>query len=369
MSKYLPNEAVSNDEMEGVLGMVNGKPSRARALVLRNNGIKRRYYALKDHKATHSNTEIAVEAVKGLFDEQLPLSMLEVLTAGTSSPDQMVPSHASMIHGLLKDHPIEIMTGSGTCCSSIQGLKYAYMSVASGLSEVAASVGSERFSAYTHASRYQQEADNWSEIDKNGFIAFEKDFLRWMLSDGAAAVLLQPTPNKEGLSLRIEWIEILSYANDLDTCMYSGATKDAENNFIPFTDIKATEWGNDSIFSFKQDTRLLGDNIVPRGGMFIEQLMKKHNISGEDIDYYMPHMSSEFFKKQIYDYHEKIGMHLPYEKWFYNLPTVGNVGSASAFLMPEEAYNNGMLSKGQRILVMVPESARFTYAYFYLTVV
>jgi 3-oxoacyl-[acyl-carrier-protein] synthase-3 len=28
-----------------------------------------------------------------------------------------------------------------------------------------------------------------------------------------------------------------------------------------------------------------------------------------------------------------IGLEMPYEKWFYNLPAVGNVGSASAYLM------------------------------------
>ncbi|HSJ02079.1 MAG TPA: hypothetical protein VK956_06470, partial [Verrucomicrobium sp.] len=37
LSKFLPNEPVPNDEMELTLGMVNGKPSRARSIVLRNN--------------------------------------------------------------------------------------------------------------------------------------------------------------------------------------------------------------------------------------------------------------------------------------------------------------------------------------------
>ena len=103
--------------------------------------------------------------------------------------------------------------------------------------------------------------------------------------------------------------------------------------------------------------------------MFLETLMKKYGLTGDQIDYYLPHMSSEFFKKQIYEYHNRIGMDLPYEKWFYNLPQVGNVGAASTFLMLEELFHSGRLKKGERILVMVPESARFTYVYIYLTVV
>ncbi len=80
-------------------------------------------------------------------------------------------------------------------------------------------------------------------------------------------------------------------------------------------------------------------------------------------------MSSEFFKKPIMDNLEAIGLDIPGEKWFYNLPYVGNVGSASAYMMLEELFKSDRLQKGQHILVMIPESARFSYAYMYLTVV
>jgi len=45
------------------------------------------------------------------------------------------------------------------------------------------------------------------ELTDNPFIAFQKDFLRWMLSDGASAFLLSDEPNKEGLSFTYDWIE------------------------------------------------------------------------------------------------------------------------------------------------------------------
>lgn len=369
LSKFFPNEPVTNDEMEGVLGMVAGKPSRARSITLRNNGIKQRYYALKDGKATHTNAQMAVQAIKALFDDKHPIEQLDLLAAGTTSPEHLLPSHAAMIHGDLGVHSMEIMSATGACASSMQALKYAYMSIGCGTAKMAAAVGSERFSAWTQASRYQKEADSWQDMEKNPFIAFEKDFLRWMLSDGAGAALLEDKPNENGLSLRINWLEIISYANELETCMYAGAVKNDDATLTGWNDMDAAGWGEQSVFSYKQDTRLLGENIVPRGGMFIHDLMKKHGITGADIDYYMPHMSSEFFKKQIYEYHEKIGMDLPYEKWFYNLPQVGNVGSASPYLMLEELFHNGRLKGGERLLVMVPESARFTYAYMYLTVV
>lgn len=355
--------------MEQVLGMVAGKPSRARGIVLRNNGIKTRYYALKDGQRTHTNTQMAALAVKSLFDDQHPIEKMDLLAAGTSSPEQLLPSHAAIIHGELGIHNLEIVSVSGACASSIQALKYAYLATAAGTAQCAVAVGSERTSAMINASRYEAEAESWKDIEGNPFIAFEKDFLRWMLSDGAGAALLEPKPNENGLSLRIEWIETTSYANVLETCMYAGAMKNEDGTIIGFGDLNFHDWEQQSVFAYKQDTRLLGENVVARGGMFLEEVIKKHNLKPEDVDYYLPHMSSEFFKQQIYDYQAKIGLEIPYEKWFYNLTKVGNIGSASAYVMLEELFHNGMLKVGDRLLVMVPESARFTYAYIYLTVV
>ena len=39
-SSFFPNNPVSNDEMEDYLGYINDTPSRSKAIVLRNNGIK-----------------------------------------------------------------------------------------------------------------------------------------------------------------------------------------------------------------------------------------------------------------------------------------------------------------------------------------
>jgi 3-oxoacyl-[acyl-carrier-protein] synthase-3 len=70
---------------------------------------------------------------------------------------------------------------------------------------------------------FQEEAEKIDRLETEPILAFEKDFLRFMLSDGAGAALLESEPNKNGLSLRIEWIDQRSYANELPTCMFAGA--------------------------------------------------------------------------------------------------------------------------------------------------
>jgi 3-oxoacyl-[acyl-carrier-protein] synthase-3 len=248
-------------------------------------------------------------------------------------------------------------------------LKYAFMSVKSEQTANAVCVGSETFGPWMHARNFEAEIDRRSEIEKHPYIAFEKDFLRWMLSDGASALKLENKPNDKGISLKIDWIEVTSFAHELETCMYAGGEKDKDGNLRGWKEMNERERDELSVFSLKQDARLLQNNIVERVGEFLRKLVKKHNIDISAIDYFLPHLSSMFFKKKIYQALLDMGMEIPYEKWFYNLPKVGNIGAASAFFMIEELFNSGNLKKGQKILVMVPESARFSYTFIHLTVV
>jgi 3-oxoacyl-[acyl-carrier-protein] synthase III len=370
LAKFLPNEPVGNDEMESILGMVDGRPSRARSIVLGNNKIKTRYYALdKNGKTTHTNAQMTAEAVQGLFDEKFPMSKLQLLACGTTSPDQLLPNHAAMVHGLLKCQPVELIAATGACAAGMQAFKYAFMSIKSGNSENAVSTGSEKFSSWLLAEKFNPETDNLKQLSDNPIIAFEKDFLRWMLSDGASAALFQDKPNEEGLSLRVDWVEIASYAHELETCMYAGAVKQPDGSTTGWIDMSPEEWSNNSVFSFKQDTRLLGKNIVPSGAKMWKELVEKHNIDIDKLTYFLPHLSSEYFRFKIDEEISKLGVHIPQEKWFTNLTRVGNVGTASPYFMLEELLSSGKLKKGDTIAMMVPESARFSYAYAHITVV
>lgn len=370
-SAYFPNNPVSNDEMELYLGLINGKPSKSKGIVLRNNGIKNRYYALtKEGKATHTNAQMTALAIKALFKEDpLKIKEMELLSCGTSSPDQMMPSHGVMTHGWLPEaEAIEVVSPAGVCCAGMHAIKYAYMAIRTGDIKIAVATGSERLSGLLVSNVFEEEVQKLKELKANPYIAFQQDFLRWMLSDGASAFLMSDKPNQNSLSLRLDWIEGISYANEIETCMCMGAEKMPDGTLKGFMDFTPEEIMNKSIFSIKQDITLLGNNIVPLGGKKIKEILDRKGITTRDIDYFMPHISSDFFKSKIYDMIEIYGGGIPYEKWFINLYTVGNVGAASAFLMIDELFHSGRLKKGQKLLLLVPESARFSYMYAMLTV-
>lgn len=367
---FLPNEPIANNDMEQYLGMINGKPSLARRIILGKNGIKSRYYALdKQSNTTHTNVQITANAVKALLSENVTWNDIDVFACGTASPEQIMPSHAVMVHGELGGkNNMEVVSFSGSCCTGMQAMKYGYMSILTGSAKNAICAGSERMSAWMMSKNFEKETEQLSQLEKRPMLAFEKEFLRWMLSDGAAALLMQNKPAENGLSLHVDWIEITSFANEIETCMYAGAEKREDGTLDGWTMFPEEEWLTKSIFSIKQDTRILGENIVPLGGKYLIQLTKKRNFTPNDIDWFLPHLSSMFFKDLIMKEFEKIDFFIPEEKWFINLPKIGNIGSASAFAVLEELMNSDKLKTGEKILLMIPESARFSYSYCMLTV-
>jgi 3-oxoacyl-[acyl-carrier-protein] synthase-3 len=248
-------------------------------------------------------------------------------------------------------------------------LNYAWMSILTGKYSNAVCVGTERLASWMTSKIFEEESKHLEAIGKNPFIAFEKEFLRWMLSDGAAAALIRSTPNDEQLSLRIDWIEIRSYANEVETCMFAGGVKDKDGDIIPWREYSGKEWGDETIFALQQDSRLLEKHITKYGMQFLNELIEKYNIDFESIDYFLPHLSSEFFREKIQESLLNNNVNIPYSKWFTNLHKVGNVAAASGFLALEELLYSGNLKKGDHILVMIPESARFSYTYIHLTAV
>lgn len=367
-SSFLPNDPVSNDEIEVYLGKIHGKPSRSRSIILRQNKIKARYYALdKNRQPTHSNAELAKNAIEKLFYERKV--DFDLLTCGTSNADLINPSHASMVHGLIRIKPMEIYSQSGICLSGIQALKVAYLSILAGESTKAVSCASELPSMGLLSKNFEIEYDHLAKAEENPFIAFEKDFLRFMLSDGAGAFLLEDAPSLHGDSLRIEWVDMVSYANELPVCMYSGCEILPNGNIKGWKEFEANEIAEHSVLMIKQDIKLLKEHALTYWGRHIEDTLSKHNISTDEIDFVIPHVSSMFFYDLLSEELQKRGISLTQDKWFTNLTSVGNIGSASIYIALDELFHSGKLKKGNKILLLVPESGRFSYGTVLLSVV
>ena len=372
---FLPNAPVGNDQIEQLLGMVGGKPSRSRRLTLRNNGIESRHYAIdpKTGRFTHSNAQLAAEAVRALWRKSgLKPEAMDVLCCGTSGPDQIKPGHAHMVHGELMSPPCEVASLAGVCTSGVAALKYAWMTVATGQVRHAVATGSELASSFMRARNFEAEIESRvNELEKRPELAFEKDFLRWMLSDGAGAMLVAAMPNTGRPSLRIDWIESLSYAGEMPVCMYSGAIKRPDGSLQGWqVPDDPQEILRESYFAVKQDARLLNEHVLP---VTVERALPavaaKHGLTAGEVSWFLPHYSSDYFRPRVYESMKRCGFEIPQDRWFSNLTRKGNVGSAAIYLILEEMFYSGRLQPGDRLLCYVPESARFAVTWMHFTVV
>ncbi len=365
---YLPFAPVANDQIEDVLGQIGGKPSRARRLVLRSNGIESRHYAIDrtTGEPAMSNAQLTAAAIRLLGD----VGQVDCLATGTSLPDQLMPNHAVMVHGELGWPRLEVVSCAGICLAGTAALKHAWLTLRAGEGRRAVATGSELASPILLARNFEVESEHRiAALEAHPEIAFEKDFLRWMLSDGAGAVLLETLP-RAPLSLRIDWIELSSAAHELPACMYAGAEKNSDGTLRGWLSFAPEEWASRSIFAVKQDVRLLNESVRRATlGEPLLALVQKRKLRADDIDWFLPHLSSQFFVQPMVEALLEAGLPIPRERWFSNLTTTGNTGSAAPFIMLDELFRSGRIEPGHKLLMFIPESGRFSSGFVYLEAV
>jgi 3-oxoacyl-[acyl-carrier-protein] synthase-3 len=365
---FLPFAPVSNEEIEAVLGQVGGKPSRARRLVLRSNGIQSRHYAIDraTGEPAMNNAQMTAAAIRAMGE----IGHVDCLATGTSLPDQLMPNHAVMVHGELGWPRLEAVSCAGICLSGTAALKHAWLAVRAGEARRAVATGSELASPILLARNFDAEVEHKLQaLEERPEIAFEKDFLRWMLSDGAGAVLLETTPQGP-LSLRIDWIELSSAAHELPACMYAGADKNEDDSLRGWLRFSTADWQAKSVFAVKQDVRLLNENIV-RAALRepLADVIQKRKLRVDEIDWFLPHLSSQFFTEPVVQALAEVGLPIPRERWFSNLAQKGNTGSASPFIILDELFRSGRIKVGQKLLMFIPESGRFSSGFVYMEAV
>ena len=364
---YLPNEPVGNDEMESYLGLINEMPSRTKNIFLRKNGIKTRYYALdKQQHTTHQAYEMAASAVKNcIANSSLDISEVEMLSTATTQSDLPVPGFASMVHAESGIGHCGLASHQSVCAASLMAIQNAFLQVKSGVVNNAVCCAAELPSRMFKAKRFEGQD---AFVDGGSTLPLETDFLRWMLSDGAGAMLLQNVPGRNNISLAIEWVDVKSYAHAYELCMYTGTQKEAGAAGKSWLDYDNISQANAAgVLNLKQDMTQV-DNIVKLGIQRFFELVDEGQFNPADIDWLVCHYSSHHFRPQIVELLQKGGVEIPAEKWFTNLYTTGNIGSASIFVMLDDLIKSGKLIAGQKILCMVPESGRFITGYMLLTV-
>lgn len=355
---YLPGSPVDNAGMDTFVAPLNRISERIKRRILAENGIQTRHYAIDGEGHTvFSNTQMAAGAIEQtLALAGKTLAEVGYLSSGSSGGDALMPGFASMIQGEMAAPPMETLSVHGVCAASVGAMQAAAMAVESGAHSLALSVASEMPSRLFKRSRFAAQGYDTD---------FDAHFLRWMLSDGAGAVLLggpKALPQMNRLRLKLKWTHQRSFAGDYPVCMQLGLTADRGKSHLDFP-----AWGDAEAagaLSLRQDIRLL-PHLFDVCIHEYADLAHKGWVPERGIDHFLCHYSSERFIPVVDDLLNKAQLSIPRDRWWSNLAWRGNTGAASIFIMMSEFLQKegSRLKAGDTILCFIPESGRFTAGY------
>ncbi|RNF86267.1 iron-containing redox enzyme family protein [Montanilutibacter psychrotolerans] len=351
---YLPGEPVDNAAMDGFVAPLNKLSNRIKRRILAENGIQSRHYALDANgAATHSCAGMAAAAIQSCLQRAgTRLDEVGLLACGTSGGDALMPGFASMVQGELSAPPMQTLSSHGICASGVGAWEAAAAAVELG----------SHTRALVAAAEFPSRLFKRSRFAAHGYDAdFDAHFLRWMLSDGAGALLLGNTPQAHGgIRLRLRFMHQRSFSGDYPVCMQMGLTADRTTAHLDYDSWRDAEAAG-ALF-LRQDIRLL-PHLFDVGVHEYAKLCHEGWIDPTTIDHFLCHYSSERFAPVVDELMVKAGLAIPRERWFSNLVQRGNTGSASIFVMLDEFLRTRTPRPGEKILCFIPESGRFTVAF------
>jgi 3-oxoacyl-[acyl-carrier-protein] synthase-3 len=362
----LPGEPVGNARMADHIGVVSAEGLRMGRLFLRRNRIRTRHYAMRaDGTSDWTLARLGAAAVTDCLGRAgLDAKALTYLASATTQNDFLVPGLASGIQAEARLPPLEIASLQSVCASGLMALKAAWREIGSGEHEAALAVGAEFSSRYFQPGFYR----GTETLQADGTLPADAEFLRWTLSDGAAAALVEPKPAAKGLSLRIDWISLRSFADRFPPCMTGGAIRTADG-LVPWSHAPSIEAAAQAgAFQLRQDVEVLG-RMLPVWIGEMMRLVDLGKIQPDRVDWFLCHYSAHNFREELIALAKRAGCMIDEAKWFTNLYEKGNVGAASLFLLIDDLLRSGKVEPGQTILCAIPESGRCIMGYAQMTAV
>ncbi|MES2002309.1 MAG: 3-oxoacyl-[acyl-carrier-protein] synthase III C-terminal domain-containing protein [Pseudomonadota bacterium] len=364
--QYLPGPPIDNKAMADFIGRLSPAAERLGRLTLRQNGIKTRHYAIDpDGSSDWTVAKLAAAALGDLLGRAaLDPSEIGFLAAATTQNDFLVPGFASGVHAASGLPPLEIASHQSVCASAMMAFKNAVLNVQAGEHRAALAVGAEFSSRFFRPGHYL----GTTSIDDKDCLPADVEFLRWTLSDGAAAVLVEDRPAQRGLSLKVDWMSLRSFADRFEPCMTGGVVREG-NEMRPWSHFPSSaDAARAGAFQLRQDVDALYRMLPVWMGEFLRHV-DEGRIDPLETDVFLCHFSARSLRQEMVRLATKAGAMIPEERWFTNLYDKGNVGAASMYLLIDDYLRSGRARPGQRVLCAVPESGQCIMAFAGLSVV
>ncbi len=310
ISYYLPEKVLTNEEL------VKEFPEWSVDKVAQKVGVNSRHISAEDETAG----DMAEKAAIKLFEEyNINPKDIDFVMLCTQSPDYFLPSTACVLQ-----HKLGIPTSAGAfdydlgCSGCIYGLALAKGLISAGIANNILLLTAETYQKYLHPS------------DKSN---------RSIFGDGAAACLV----STEGFAEIGDFVLGTDGSGAENLIVKTGAARQKNSTGLFKEDDEGHTWFDDNlymnggaIFNFTLDA-------VPA---MMKDLLAKHSLSKEDIDYYVFHQANKFMLNTI----RKVCV-IPKEKFYVNLNETGNTVSSTIMIGLKDCIDNKQIVSGMKVMV------------------
>jgi len=308
--KYLPKRIVTSEEVDRMMKIPEGT-------IANRVGIKERRYAMGPEESAAKMAAYAV--MDALEKSNLKLTDLDAIICTSGTGEQEVPYDAALVLKNLSQERLGLATFDvcTTCTSFITGL--------------------DVVSYMVDAGRYKRVAIVSSDVASVG-IDYTKMESGALFGDGAAAVIIERTPEGEGSGI-IHAVQE-TFPEGSETCrLVGGGSK-----------VKTSDYLNPELreqFLFQMDGKnvfKLASQVV---GPVVERLFKEANLKVSDMAISVPHQASpsgmELIRKKL---------EIPTEKWVNIIENHGNMVAASIPMALCYAIEEGRVQRGEKIFLL-----------------
>ena len=303
LGSYLPVERITNADLVKIVDTTD-------EWIVSRTGIRERRKAAEHEAASDLGTKAAQKALlaAGITAEEVDLIIVATIT-----PDSCMPSTACIIQDNIGAKNAAAFDLTAACTGFVYALAVANQFVAGGMYNTVLVVAPETLTKIV----------NWQ--DRNTCVIF---------GDGAGAAVIRPVAEGEGF-LSFD-LGAEGAGGDLLKVPAGGSRKPATHETVEKNEHTMVMSGNEV---FKFAVRIMGESSV--------RALEKAGLSTEDIDFLVPHQANT---RIIDSAMKRLG--LSKDKIYVNLQRYGNMSGASIPVALDEAVNEGLVKKGDLVVLV-----------------
>jgi len=355
---YIPGEAIPVDKIDGYLGEITDAPQKVRRWLERIRPLMKelldiQYYHFAidpiSRQFTEDNVTMSVKAAQqALTDAKMKASEIDLILYGSAHQDQMPTASVRIQEGLGIEQCGEIAIHAN-CTSAYKAMLLGYDLLKNGRYKNALVISSSMSSSELVAEYYNQP-----------LVTKEELFLRYFLSDGAAALVLKAEEEKsDGFFVDHVYMESIG-----------GKKPSAMGNKRPaYWMNPKTEYEKGYHHLAQMFQEELSVNFHdPDGSVFLKglkRMISKYSINLTALRFFQVNFPSKHITELIMEECESLG--IKRSTLYSKMSSMGYIGPPMALLCIDRIRKEENLNDGDLCLSFVTEVSKFMQAGYLLS--